>query len=574
MTARHHRPLSRRKLLAGAAALALSVPAAAKWIESSATASTLTTLPLDLVSTTGSDTVYAYVLGRDPSAGGNWAFIQSDGATLHHPPAPANDGTPLGVDCAIALNKPGAAARRVTLPRLDSGRIYFSVGAKLTFLTNRGGGLALPSVSNPTDPNVDVRHDFCEFTYNSDQLYANITFVDMVGLPISFRLETGEATQTVRGLPGDGIARVAAALRAQSAADGSDWSRLIVTRNGADLRVLSPNLAIRGNTSLFAGYFDSYVDDVWNRYRSTDLRIDTQFTWGAVTGRVNGDTLTFPGVGSFGRPSTRAIFSCSDAPFTTGNDVMGNLSARLAAAFNRTTLLDNPNQPTAENPAAFYARPRTNHYARILHTTTPDGLGYAFPYDDVHPGGVDFEGKVQSGSPRLFTISVGGAAAGGSTPAPTATATPAPTATGTPGTGGGTGVGAFSTIQAEAFSASSGGRAEPCSDSGGGTDMGSLANGVWFRYAAVDFGSAGATRLNARVASGAAAGVSGLVQVRLGSRTAQPVGSFAVASTGGWQNWRTVPADIARTTGVHDVYLTFDSGQPADFVNLNWFTFA
>ncbi|KQV13924.1 hypothetical protein ASE03_29100 [Kitasatospora sp. Root187] len=67
--------------------------------------------------------------------------------------------------------------------------------------------------------------------------------------------------------------------------------------------------------------------------------------------------------------------------------------------------------------------------------------------------------------------------------------------------------------------------------------------------------------------------MSGLVQVRLGSPTAPPVGSFAIASTGGWQSWRTVPADIGRTTGTHDVYLTFDSGQPADFANLNWFTF-
>ncbi|WP_345150628.1 hypothetical protein [Nonomuraea rubra] len=27
-------------------------------------------------------------------------------------------------------------------------------------------------------------------------------------------------------------------------------------------------------------------------------------------------------------------------------------------------------------------------------------------------------------------------------------------------------------------------------------------------------------------------------------------------------------------TGTHTVYLTFSSGQPADFVNVNWFTFA
>ena len=550
--------LSRRRLLIASTAAALSVPVLTKVLGSTASAATPTTLPLDLANGTTSSTVYAYVLGRDPAAGGTWAFVQADGRSLYHPPSPANDQTPLGTDCAIALSAPGAAARTVTLPYLYSGRIYFSVGEKLTFLMNRGGGLALPSVSNPSDPNINIRHDFCEFTYNTDQLYANITFVDMVCLPLAFRLETGQGTQTVQGLPADGLSRVAGALRAQSAADGSDWNKLIVSSGGADLRVLSPNLAIRGNSSLFAGYFDSYVNQVWDRYGSTDLKIDTQAGWGTVTGRVSGDQLNFPGVGSFTKPSTLSIFSCSDAPFTTGNDEMGNLSARLAAALNRTTLLDNPNQPDGERPSSFYTQARTNHYARILHGTTPDGLGYAFPYDDVHPDGVDFEGRVQSSSPTRFRITVGGS---GTNPGPTPTATE---------TGG---AGAFSTIQAESFSAQSGSSLESCSDTGGGQDVGWLANGDWLKYAGVAFGSTGATRFTARVASGAAAGVSGLVQVRLGSPTATPVGGFAVASTGGWQSWRTIPGDISRVTGTQDVYLTFDSGQPADFVNINWFTF-
>ncbi|MEV4561437.1 beta-1,3-glucanase family protein [Kitasatospora sp. NPDC049285] len=558
--AAHRRPISRRTLLAAAGA-ALALPTAATLLSANADAQTPATLALDLANTTGSNTVYAYVVGRDPAAGGSWTFVQTDGSSLYHPPNPANDQTPLGVDCAIPLNASGAAPRRVTLPHLDSGRIYFSVGAKLTFLMNRGGGLAMPSVLNPSDANANVRHDFCEFTFNNDQLFANITFVDMVCLPIAFQLETPQGTQTVRGLPSDGLARVAAALRAQSAADGSDWSKLIVTSGGSDLRVLSPNLAIRGNGALFPGYFDSYVDQVWSKYTGTDLKIDTQYTWGVVTGRVSGSTLSFPGVGSFTKPSTAAIFSCSDAPFATGNDLMGNISARLAAAFNRTTLLDDANQPTGENPAAFYAKPRTNHYARILHSTTPDGLGYAFPYDDVHPAGVDFEGKVQHGSPSRFVITVGGLAGGG-------TSSPSPSATATGGT-----VSAFGTIQAESYRAQSGTQTEACSDTGGGSDVGWLANGDWLRYS-LDFGSTGATRIDARVASGAAAGVSGLVQVRLGSPTATPVGGFAVGNTGGWQTWRTVPADLSRITGVRDVYLTFDSGQPADFVNLNWFAFS
>ncbi|MFD7734623.1 beta-1,3-glucanase family protein [Kitasatospora phosalacinea] len=558
MTPRHSAKLSRRTLLTAAA---LALPASYLAVGGQAQAQTPATLPLDLANTTGSNTVYAYVVGRDPAAGGGWAFLQADGSSLYHPPNPANDQTPLGVDCAIALNASGAAPRRVTLPHLDSGRIYFSVGAKLTFLMNRGGGLALPSVVNQSDPNIGVRHDFCEFTFNNDQLFGNITFVDMVCLPIAFQLEvSGGATQTVRGLPSDGLARVASALRAQSGVDGSDWSKLVVNRSGADLRVLAPNLAIRGNGALFSGYFEPYVDQVWSKYAGTDLRIDTQYTWGAFTGRVSGSTLNFPGAGSFAKPSTLAIFSCSDAPFTTGNDLMGNLSARLAAAFNRTTLLSNPNQPTGENPATFYAQARTNHYARILHSTTPDGLGYAFPYDDVHPAGVDFEGKVQSGAPTRWVITVGGLAGSGGGGGST---TPPPS-------GGGS---AFATVQAESYAAQSGAQTEACSDTGGGTDVGWLSNGDWLRYS-LDFGTTGATRIDARVASGAAAGVSGLVQVRLGSPTATPVGSFAVGNTGGWQTWRTVPADLSRITGVRDVYLTFSSGQPADFVNLNWFTFS
>jgi hypothetical protein len=35
-----------------------------------------------------------------------------------------------------------------------------------------------------------------------------------------------------------------------------------------------------------------------------------------------------------------------------------------------------------------------------------------------------------------------------------------------------------------------------------------------------------------------------------------------------------VPANISGVTGVHDVYVTFTSGQPADFVNVDWLTFA
>ncbi|CNG37288.1 glycoside hydrolase family protein [Mycobacterium tuberculosis] len=141
-----------------------------------------------------------------------------------------------------------------------------------------------------------------------------------------------------------------------------------------------------------------------------------------------------------------------------------------------------------------------------------------------------------------------------------------------PPTGGG--VDARSTIQAESYQAQSGTQLETTTDSGGGQDVGYINNGNWLRYDNVDFGSTPATQFKARVASGAPAGVSGLVQARLDSPTGQVLGEFAVGNTGGWQSWRTVPANMSAVTGEHTVYITFTSGQPADFVNLNWFTFS
>ncbi|MET8986121.1 glycoside hydrolase family 16 protein [Nonomuraea wenchangensis] len=181
----------------------------------------------------------------------------------------------------------------------------------------------------------------------------------------------------------------------------------------------------------------------------------------------------------------------------------------------------------------------------------PNALGGQTPTAATVPGRpmvVDYVAVWQSGT--------------GSTPTPTITPT-------SPG-----GVDARSTIQAERYQAQSGTIVETTTDSGGGQNVGAIGNGDWLRYDGVNFGSTAATQFKARVASGAAAGVSGLVQVRLDSPTATPIGDFALANTGGWQSWRTVPANISGVTGTHTVYLTFSSGQPADFVNVNWFTFS
>ncbi|MFJ9951867.1 glycoside hydrolase family 16 protein [Kitasatospora sp. NPDC091207] len=200
-------------------------------------------------------------------------------------------------------------------------------------------------------------------------------------------------------------------------------------------------------------------------------------------------------------------------------------------------------------------------------------MGGAFP--DPVAGYRTPTAATASGVPMLVDYVAVYRSGGGSTPPTTTPPTTTPPTTTPPTTTppGGTGS-AYGTLQAEAYGGQSGTVLEATTDTGGGQDLAALANGDWALYPGVDFGSTPARQFKARVASGAAGGVSGLVEVRLDSRTAAPIGSFAVANTGGWQNWTTVPANIAATTGKHDVYLTFTSGQPADFVNVNWFTFS
>jgi hypothetical protein len=107
-----------------------------------------------------------------------------------------------------------------------------------------------------------------------------------------------------------------------------------------------------------------------------------------------------------------------------------------------------------------------------------------------------------------------------------------------------------------------------------GNQVAQLTNGDYLEYTGINFGS-GSTQFDARVASGATGGASGLVEVVLDNPSNAPVGSFAVGNTGGWSSWETIPANITTVTGTHNVYLEFVSsatGNPP-FVSLHYFNF-
>jgi hypothetical protein len=372
------------------------------------TSTTTPTLQIALVNRTSSNKVYAYVTGLASSNNNALFLLQSDGITGYYPTSPASTIQPLQRNCAIQLGAPGSTTM-VTIPQIAGGRIWFSVDNTLTFFLNPGPALVEPSVTNQSDPNVNINWAFAEFTFNSTQIYANISYVDFVSVPISLGLIDGNnATQTVTGMPSNGLANVCTQLRAQSTSDGvAGWSNCIVRYNGNDLRALSPNNSMLLNPYDFQGYWEPYVDQVWQKYSTSGQGITVNAGNINATGSVTGTQLNLSGE-LFDKPTTKDVFSANTGPFTTGADGKRNqLIPQLAAAFNRSTLLQTNITPTTVDQ--FYKNPITNHYSRICHANNVDGLGYGFPYDDVAPaGGQDQSGYVSGANPKLLTVIIGG----------------------------------------------------------------------------------------------------------------------------------------------------------------------
>ena len=383
---------SRRTFLGGA--LATSAAPFVGW-PSMATAATPQTLTTHVVNRSGRR-AYCYIVGKDPGNNRQF-FLTSDGRSRYYPVSPSQNNAPLAANVAIPIDA------TIELPRMYSGRVFFSIDRTLQFGLNpnpadyNNPGIVYPSAANPNDPNHDIAWGFGEFTFNQYELFVNISFVDFVGVPIAVDLDN----QHVGGLTRGGLQQVAEELRTQSQRDGAPWGDLARSSGGNLVRVLSPKLT---GAAGFGGYMDNYVNQVWNKYRNQDLIIDTQDgRWGIDRGRVRGGRLDF-GVASFTKPSTQAIFNNSGAPFYTSNDEKGNITARLAAGLNRTILLDSDRQPAS---VPYYRQAHTNHYARVVHDVTANGLGYAFPYDDVTPsGGRSVEGSVRSGNPNNFTLTL------------------------------------------------------------------------------------------------------------------------------------------------------------------------
>ena len=329
----------------------------------------------------------------------------------------------ISADIAIPL-PPKGQSLDITIPGyVEGARVWFAEG-KLDFAvvgTQDGPALVEPTAINPDDASADINWGFVELTWISGYgLFANLSFVDFVGMPLAMQLETkSSATQVVKGMPKDAVQQVCEKLRRHRGVDRKSWANLCVAgSSGEALRVISPSALLSQQPSAFANFFRRYIDQVWERYSSSPLMIDTQGAAGKVACTTGGrDALQCEGdQRGFAKPSAGDIFGCNTGPFAiqqTDNAVHKAVVPRLCAAFHRGTLLmqgghEQPRLP----PSDYYSARPSNWYSKFVHEIELDGRGYAFAYDDVAPNVQDeVSGAVAAGDPRLLTVFVGGMAA-------------------------------------------------------------------------------------------------------------------------------------------------------------------
>lgn len=384
-------------------------------------------LTLSIVNKWASENVHVYVTGLDSK--GALVMLGQDGRYVYPTTYSTTPVEVTGNDVAIPVGKPNTTLTLSLPDYISSSRIWVVDGLLQFYVvaTPNGPGLVEPSAVNAADPSSQKNYGFAELSYAASYgIYADITAVDFVGLPLGIELESAgdSPKKAILGTPANAATTLCNSLSAQSKRDQQPWDQLCVRdSNNKLVRVLAPSNLISQQPSAFHQYFSRYINNVWTKFSHEDLIINTQTSAGNVTCRVGTNNLLQCAGDNraHSKPVAADIFGCDSGPFLvqpTDNAIHLAVIPRLCAAYNRATffLTGGHIQPHLE-PDDYYRSPRAgpnvggpkNWYAKFVHDIEADGRGYAFAYDDVAPRyEVDQSGLVASATPRLLRIIVGG----------------------------------------------------------------------------------------------------------------------------------------------------------------------
>lgn len=377
--------------------------------------------------------IFWVIIGKDWTTGG---YVRAD-ATGKLIPVSEGDNTIMVpsrdkgfANYAVSL----AQAKSVTIPPIESARIYMSIGKPVLLQINRDingkTAYAGPDLENSTDPNLNTTFDFGEFNINRPRpvtsnpgIYVNTTRVDIFGFPLKLRvtgLDGYDATV------GESLLETRDELFARFILETPEEFRSLAKAPYAPYRIMAPahgtfndgiNVATgaqvkpRGEN---ADYLDGYISEIWNKHRSEDLVMNVG-EWPTFRGRVGADdVLTLSdGIDTVkikGKPSTTEVMlgngvlddASGTSPGSSAYHKQLQLQAQICAALNRH-VAEQPNDRWYNAEYFYPAGKPANWFTRFWHQHSINGLAYGFSYDDV--GG--HSPSIYTPSPVSVTYTIG-----------------------------------------------------------------------------------------------------------------------------------------------------------------------
>jgi len=263
-----------------------------------------------------------------------------------------------------------------------SVRLYISISNKVIMrgvASDIGVGIVQPDMNNPSDPNQTIIFDWVEFTIIDGHFWGNTTQVDQFGFPFTLSLyQTGDSFVRKVGITNT---RDQVFTMYQNSVP-TEFKTLVK----APYRIIAPAKGDFRDGRTYGTYFDSYVNQIWDQYRTQTLYISHPW-FGSFTGRVEGDAFVFTRTSDGLRaiinrkPNTTEVLEGSGV-LASGSDIEKALQAKVCAALNRHVMqLTNAND--WDNPLNYYKAEPMNYYSKFFHNISIDGYAYGFCYDDV-----------------------------------------------------------------------------------------------------------------------------------------------------------------------------------------------
>ena len=252
---------------------------------------------------------------------------------------------------------------------LDGGKSWHALDKEPTAKANKGGRMYFYMGKQPANfDDWGTYWDFIEYNQGAGQWHVNTTQVDAFCLPIV--IEAGGKS---------------AGIKADRSKMFADFAKNCPPEfKGCvkgDFWIVSPAKAGFDGAGPHKDYFQKYIDEVWDMYKT-----EKPTPSGKFTGKVTDGALTFTAVG--GGPS----YTCKAKP-NTQNLLLGEGSGNnpnFCAAFNRHVAADPADWRDSKK---FYQDLPCNWYSKFLHEHTVDGKCYGFCYDDASEQASFFSAK-------------------------------------------------------------------------------------------------------------------------------------------------------------------------------------